>query len=148
VPTKCPRSDRQGSGQVLGTSVSRDVPKVFQHPRETPIVSPYIVHRAQALPQVRRQDFEGGQDSSNRGDDFSGFRGSGVRIPSAPQKRRTGREHTLSSRSSFLGGVPVGSARELAAMAANGEQLLTGIRRDGRALVGSLQMFPFPVEVA
>jgi hypothetical protein len=33
-------------------------------------------------------------------------------------------------------------------MAANGEQLLTGIRRDGRALVGSLQMFPFPVEVA
>lgn len=40
------------------------------------------------------------------------------------------------------------SEQELAAMAANGERLLTGIRMDGRALVGSLQTVPVPVEVA
>jgi len=40
------------------------------------------------------------------------------------------------------------SEQGLAAMAANGERLLTGIRQDGRALVGSLQTVPVPVEVA
>ncbi|HEY8720772.1 nucleotidyltransferase domain-containing protein [Pengzhenrongella sp.] len=40
------------------------------------------------------------------------------------------------------------SEHGLATMAANGELLLTGIRRDGRALVGSLQTVPVPVEVA
>lgn len=40
------------------------------------------------------------------------------------------------------------SELELAVMAANGERLLTEIRLDGRALVGSLQTVPVPVEVA
>ena len=40
------------------------------------------------------------------------------------------------------------SEQGLAAMAANGERLRTAIRRDGRALVGSLQTVPVPVEVA
>lgn len=40
------------------------------------------------------------------------------------------------------------SQEGLATMAANGERLLTGIRRDGRAVVGSLQTIPFPSEVA
>jgi len=40
------------------------------------------------------------------------------------------------------------SANELAAMAADGERLLTEIRRDGRAIVGSLTTVPLPVEVA
>ena len=40
------------------------------------------------------------------------------------------------------------SEQGLATMAANSERLLTGIRRDGRAVVGSLQTVPFPFEVA
>ena len=40
------------------------------------------------------------------------------------------------------------SANELAAMAADGERLLTEIRRDGRAVVGLLATVPRPVEVA
>src|SRR5450830_1302295 len=40
------------------------------------------------------------------------------------------------------------SEGELAGMAANGERLLTEIRRDGRAIVGSLATVPRPVEVA
>jgi len=40
------------------------------------------------------------------------------------------------------------SEGELAVMAANGERLLTEIRRDGRAVVGPLATVPRPVEVA
>jgi predicted nucleotidyltransferase len=40
------------------------------------------------------------------------------------------------------------SEEGLATMAANGERLLMGIRRDGRAIVGSLQTVPVPAEVA
>jgi predicted nucleotidyltransferase len=40
------------------------------------------------------------------------------------------------------------SEDELATMAVNGERLLTEIRRDGRAVVGSLTTVPRPVEVA
>ena len=40
------------------------------------------------------------------------------------------------------------SGTELAAMAADGERLLTEIRRDGRAIVGSLATVPRPVDVA
>ena len=40
------------------------------------------------------------------------------------------------------------SEDELAVMAANGERLLTEIRRDGRAVVGLLATVPRPVEVA
>lgn len=40
------------------------------------------------------------------------------------------------------------SANDLATMAADGERLLTEIRRDGRAVVGSLTTVPSPVEVA
>lgn len=40
------------------------------------------------------------------------------------------------------------SESELATMATHGERLLTEIRRDGRAIVGSLTTVPLPVEVA
>jgi Nucleotidyltransferase domain len=40
------------------------------------------------------------------------------------------------------------SEAELTTMAANGERLLTEIRRDGRAIVGSLTTIPLPVKVA
>ena len=40
------------------------------------------------------------------------------------------------------------SEGELAVMAADGERLLTEIRRDGRAVVGPLATVPRPVEVA
>jgi len=40
------------------------------------------------------------------------------------------------------------SANELATLSADGERLLAEIRRDGRAVVGSLTTVPLPVEVA